>query len=307
MLYHILILPLIATYSFIQFGMCKEEYSQACDEAKYGYVCLFEDICGQAPMNYSYYGARSPYLMDGENVKEGEFPSFAQLRIRLDSTTVRHCSGVIISDYHIVTAGHCVRSAKSGIVNADRVYVSIGTVETLIRRKGYKSLKQAENICTHPDINGNHDMAVVTLKDRIHFDRNVQPACWTFKTSKIAMEGPEAACYQVGAGRIREPSPEIPKNEMTKPIVQKLRVERYTINRGDAIMTFIHPKPSVGSSCPGDSGGPTLCFDHLTRRWRVVAVLSSGYCSHGTWFYNSRLDSDLARLTSEECLPTTIN
>jgi len=287
-------------------GIVADEELQAddtCDQRKYGYFCKFRQTCGnsnQGSQNLD--ETTSGYILSGDNVELGEFPSLAQLHVNYKG----HCSAVIVSDYHLLTASHCVfRGGALDPVVPEDIRIVVGQVKSFLYHekdfsKEYYNQIQVAKVCAHPSGN---DVVILTLKTPLTFDEYVQPACWPFESDKIITKGRASNCYQVGAGyRVRKGSSVRPLE-----VVQKLRVQEHENANNDNSRAFISLRNGTGPGaiCRGDSGGPTLCPESNTGRWTVIGVASRGMlCTHDDpWYLSARLDSELARLTLDECAP----
>jgi len=263
-----------------------------CDDNKYGYLCKFKDMCGRV----SRISTRPPkppqppygaYILGGENLRLAEFPSFAQLVSIMTRTDtyriVQYCSGSIISDYHIVTARHCVHGDTGQAVSTE-VYVGTNRVVVAGEKGGLK----VKTVCTHPE---HLDIAILTLANKLTFDDYIQPACWKF--DEEPMYKANDWCWQVGAGK---------SSVFNVPLIRKMRVRIDTDKSvyRPGYLTLVNDHNAT--VCRGDSGGPLLCLKKDWRRWTVVGVASSGTCKKNfPWYYDTPVDQKLARTTMGSC------
>jgi len=241
------------------------------------------------------------YLLGGEDVRDGEFPSFAQINIVGKGA----CSGVIVSDYHVLTAGHCVWNSKDGLIDAGNVFVLVGTNKNLVKGRDRFANLEVAKICIHPDGVIERDIAILVLREKLQFNTRIQPACWPYLGGSMRVKGYQSLCYQIGIGIIREHDGI--RDGPLKDLVQKLRVYRTIINDNSYGIHYASFKSSGGSGagCVGDSGGPTLCHHERKKRWYVTGIHSGGDCkSSNSTLYNAVLDRSFARMTWDECPPS---
>jgi len=267
----------------------------SCDEDRYGYLCSLRDSCGKTHTESDTENRTIRNIFNGHDVNEGEFPSFVQLKA-VDVSEV-YCSGVIVSEYHVVTAYHCVRNSKNEQIDPSQVTVVAGTIKNIYVETAGTNFKVAK-ICRHPTMNDTTDIALLKLEDKLSFNNSVQPACWPMSGDKIPIAGPNSVCYQVGAGNY-EPSPGARK---VKPLIQKMKVQRFPYKGGFG-KGFLILGRTDSSVCPGDSGGPTLCYDKELKHWTVIAIASRGNCGPSNLVYTIPLYSYVAKFTKDECPP----
>ena len=278
------------------------------------YICRFQQSCGK-----TYH--KEDYITNGQDVAPDEFPSFARIFVITDTGTwprIEECSGVIVSDYHILTAGHCVEESSQEPIIYRSAHVFVGTNK---KDNSLSTPLRVHSICSHPKIIfGNnslimYDMAILTLKEPLKFDKHIQPACWPFEPEKIDA-GDNSVCYQVGAGDTLNVRPDEPG--LNKKLIQKLRVKEIDCPKGELLAgkacMRAHESNASGSVCHGDSGGPTLCLDKKSNRWYVVGsasfvvpdFISEISCPDGSVFIAAVPDNDAMGLSSTNCKPPSV-
>lgn len=259
------IILLLLTIGFSELGTV---HSWFCRGDKPGYMCKFRKTCGKS---YS----RSGYIVEGEDVLAKEFPSLAQLHIGDDT-----CSGVIVSDRHIVTAAHCVVTEFDGQIRIEReenIRVYVGTNRNVKRiinngRQVPVRARTVKRICLpteYPESTA-YDQAVLLLDEPLEFDDFVQPACWAYDTEKLKPDKNQR-CFAVGVGIC---SPNL--NLAEKARAQKGRVNEVDCETSSSSVVKCHKGSSSScTACYGDSGGPILCWNKRSEQWFLVATTSS--------------------------------
>lgn len=274
--------------SFEENGAATEQEERSYDDSEptpatgcSGYTCYFTKFCGRAQNQLSFDSRSSSlaqYIGRGEDQIYGEWPSYARIFIRNTSEPdrLKICGGTIVSDYHILTAAHCVNSA------ALEVEVVLGE-HSLNDRDAYEQKYKVKETCVAPKYvpydtvshpRADYDYTVLTTDRRIKFSPYVAPACLPYGYSRGQTS--YRHCHHIGAGVIRYDTsrPLFPK------VVQKVRVqqescEKYRSNFLPEIHTCYTKSGGEGGSCVGDSGGPVLCLNSRSR-WTVIALASYG-------------------------------
>ncbi|KAI4503887.1 hypothetical protein M0802_001290 [Mischocyttarus mexicanus] len=185
-----------------------------------------------------------------------------------------HCGGVILNEYWIVTAAHCLVQAKH--------YYEIRA--GILRRSSFSPMTQnriAQTIIIHPDYDSNlmrNDVGLIMLDAPLRFNRWVRPAC--FPDEKISgsiwnqVPSTDTMCIVLGWGALKEQGPDIDQlREVEVPILPDCLNIRY-----DSVTEICAGYPEGGSdACQGDSGGPLLCRNPKVDCAHYVA----GIVSHG--------------------------
>ncbi|XP_011502211.1 PREDICTED: chymotrypsin-2-like isoform X2 [Ceratosolen solmsi marchali] len=210
--------------------------------------------------------------MGGNNADIKEFPFLVSLTYIDDNKHT--CGGAIISNYHILTAAHCLFNKHT-----DNDYLVIYSGSTSLKiRSGYEyRLKQ---IFIHPEFNGNklkemmnrHDIAIIEVEGFIEFNEYQQKA-------RLPTENVYASTIATiaGWGLLDFPSiyyPEKLQKTSLKILDNSICRKKLPFNiHEDQLCAF--EKIGVGV-CVGDSGGP------LILNGEVIGVISIGLpCGQG--------------------------
>ena len=261
-----------------------------------GYTCKMASTCGKAPLN-PLAGTRSslePYIMEGQDQIQGEWPSFAWLEI--DHNGPVSCSGVIVSDRHILTAAHCVYENET---RASSVFVDLGVHKLSSSNPSRQKRYRVRSICASPryvriGAGAYQDYAILEVDKPIQFSNYIQPACLPYGFNKNTNY---RHCHAVGAGinGFEDGQPTYPE------VVQKLPVRQVScigVIREKLLNQTLacYKGTSGGHVSLGDSGGPILCFDTAKKRWTVIAILTQ---SREGIDIVTRITDQLARIKSE--------
>ena len=157
-----------------------------CTVKTHGLPCEFITYCGRSP-NF-----KQGYIVNGNDASEGEFPSFVQLRGPTGGT----CGGVIVSDWHVFTAAHCVSridpkeydQRNPQAMHPSLLTVFAGSVMVWPKpdpnRQEFKVAKVCLAKFNRFSVNVHRirfDVAVLRLATKITFNKYIQPACWPYK------------------------------------------------------------------------------------------------------------------------------
>jgi len=189
------------------------------------------------------------------------------------------CGGTIISEKHIVTAAHCIKtldpsSYKIGVGQIRRSRMNYRGVVHVKRHEDY--IHQGVHIFTN-------DIAILTLKEPLDLtDRNVRAACLPARAEFDALKGEE--CIVSGWGRndkYMKNGKAVTADRLYKvklPILSLRRcqmlAEQHDIYGVTRKNICAKDEATVGSSCQGDSGGPFACEQNGV--WTLVGVVSGG-------------------------------
>nr|AQM58418.1 venom s1 protease 48 [Pristhesancus plagipennis] len=212
-------------------------------------------------------------IVGGKPTKVNEYPMMAGF-VYLEKDTI-YCGGTIITQRHIITAGHCLeRKAPTDY----GIFVGHHNYEQE-KIKRHVNLLEPQQFFIHEkyDYYGvlKYDIAVVLMKEPIQFSSIVGPAC--LPKEKIPLEGERLKV--LGWGRIRYNGNLSDVLLKVYLDVHKLELCRddpgtYSIEMDDIhqICTYRRSK----DSCEGDSGGPLLWLDPDTNRYTLVGATSYG-------------------------------
>lgn len=91
--------------------------------------------------------------------------------IRNSKVRQHFCGGALISDRHVLSAGHCLYKHRNG---PDNVYISLGIYNRI--DEGVR--RNIKRITIHPEFNLtslHNDLSIITTYNKIHFNDQIQP------------------------------------------------------------------------------------------------------------------------------------
>lgn len=243
-------------------------------------LCKFEQNCGKAPLNPLTPANLKGYMNGGEDSIYGEWPSFVHVDFQKGGG-IALCGGVLISDRHVLSAGHCANGSDDyPDVRPKDVKVFLGEHERNVIDVHELRSKAVEvcisnNFSDPRKIGSRFDYSVLTLEHPITFNDYIQPACLPYESNQIS----DSHCFVVGLGMTKY-NHFYPNDHSFSTQVQKMQVKRvlcrsWGFRENDRSRHCFTKANGRGDTCGGDSGGPILCLDKR-KRWTVVGLVSYG-------------------------------
>ncbi|MFF5084261.1 S1 family peptidase [Actinoplanes sp. NPDC000266] len=221
----------------------------------------------------------------GENARDGAYPFAVLLTMKGLPTTDggtrdSSCSGALIAERWVITAGHCFRDASGKRVSrpvADETIATIGRIK--VTGKGghdvrVVAVRQSDT----------HDVALAELADPV---TGITPL--RLATTPPA---PGETVRLTGFGLTTRDGEYVP--------VSRLQTGRFRIDHvGDSLLETSGVSPHDETSpCPHDSGGPYF-HERKGQTPVLVAVVSSGPgCPHTGPDHSARVDNINAWITT---------
>ncbi|KAM5288082.1 coagulation factor VII [Ctenodactylus gundi] len=206
-------------------------------------------------------------IVGGRNCRDGECPWQALL---VNEENEGFCGGTILSEYHILTAAHCLHQAK-------RFTVRVGDRDTE-KEEGNEASHEVAAIIKHNRFvleTYDFDIAVLRLRTPITFRRNVAPACLPRRDWAEATLMAQKTGIVSGFGRTHEKG----RLSNTLKMLEVPYVDRNTCKLSSSFtitqnMFCAGYDAELEDACQGDSGGP-----HVTRfrdTYFVTGIVSWG-------------------------------
>ncbi|KAK6622780.1 hypothetical protein RUM43_008623 [Polyplax serrata] len=225
---------------------------------------------------------RGSRIIGGQNAVQGEFPWLVSIK-RLGG---HFCGGTIVNKRWVITAGHCMCSGSSRILE-ERIRVSVGEYD--LKSKNNKTIdKKVLKIHFHPQYQCAKfvdDIALLELENDIHWTKSVGPACLptlNLDTEQYSTYSDRSATT-AGWGWINEKYGEgirpdiLQKVQVT--VVDNEKCRSWYSSQGKKVKILdsqICAGNEIGGrdACWADSGGPLMVME--SERMMVVGIVSTG-------------------------------
>uniref|UniRef100_A0A1A9WAU6 Lectizyme n=1 Tax=Glossina brevipalpis TaxID=37001 RepID=A0A1A9WAU6_9MUSC len=122
---------------------------------------LFNNCCGTHTNTNAI-----PKIINGAEAQAGDYPWVVSVRV----DNVHTCVGSIVSEQHIITAGHCVQDVRSIPIDLDRVNVRVGSIN---QYSGGEIISVSSIVIHNECQNFLHDMSIIKLGKSLEFDSKV--------------------------------------------------------------------------------------------------------------------------------------
>lgn len=248
-----------------------------------GLTCAFEKTCGQADLNpLTPKGSQSGYMVGGVDEVYGEWPHFVRVDINLKEQHFKGlCGGVLISNRHVLTAGHCVvepYDEKTPIkkISAKSFKIVLADHDKDKKDK-FEVTRSVSSVCysknfNDPNFEGSrYDFALLTLAKNVTFNEHIQPACLPYQPLSE-----KAKCFVVGLGITKYAKAQSQfATRIQKMPVARASCKNWGIKHTDRSRHCFTKANAPGDTCGGDSGGPIVCLSKK-KRWTVSGLVSYG-------------------------------
>lgn len=206
-------------------------------------------------------------LVGGAPALRGTWPWIAQIRVlelnRNFRSRIVTCGGVIVSEWQILTAAHCLVRKFSVL----KYEVLIGAVSEYNTERKLITFR-ANQITKHPQYNWTgsgkpvNDIALITLTTKMTFSYDIQPICLPDSKSE-----PSSDCEFAGWGKTG-------KSSRHSQYLNTVRATTWGhCGASPSILCATYHGENSGA-CKGDSGSPIIC--KRNGRKYLAGVLSFG-------------------------------
>jgi len=247
-------------------------------------------LCGEANSNgKSNKKLVSDRIVGGYKTEPGEFPFQVRLNIRSRRGS-GICGGVIIDEYHILTAAHCMTACVSqqlttATLESYSVKATIG--DHSIRSNDGESEIDVEKITPHEKYDAcnfyanDHDIALIKTTERIEYRfttdgyGSINRPCMPSAEGVVYQDGEQVIVS--GWGVTRENSGVLSNilRYVQVPIVNNSRCRETYGSRVTDNHICAGLQSGGKDSCQGDSGGPLVRV--VDNRYELVGIVSFGY------------------------------
>ncbi|XP_065353823.1 transmembrane protease serine 9-like [Cloeon dipterum] len=195
----------------------------------------------------------------GKEVAKGQYPWVAAIFHTSQMGIEFKCSGTLISEIHVVTAGHCViNEYKDGVKGAQDVFVFLNRYQ-LFDFHDEAIAPEISKITTHPyyDMQAQApvaDLAIIRFKHKVTFGPFVKPICLWNPQKSFPSTGKIVGWGSHDYGPVSKRPKEAEVNVIDSNACEKYEgVE--TILSNHTLCAISVQSRTGGSPCYGDSGG----------------------------------------------------
>nr|QHB21572.1 venom S1 protease 28 [Platymeris rhadamanthus] len=218
-------------------------------------------------------------IIGGSDAGKNEWPMMAGIIVKnpVNKVYMHMCGGTIITNWHIVTAGHCIYD-ESGIPKKETELGVILGAHSLkeVDYENPEVLLAPKKLIAHPKYiwPSTYDIAIILMK-KFEFSNIIGPACLPIKRFDFV----GSRLKVIGWGDIdhRGTIPDILKKSTLNGVdTDKCSFYGDLFDKADHYQMCTFQEDRSGQ-CVGDSGGPVLWNDPETNRFTLVALPSFGY------------------------------
>ncbi|GAB6026412.1 hypothetical protein CHUAL_012613 [Chamberlinius hualienensis] len=223
----------------------------------------------------------SKRIIGGETASFGEFPWLAHIRI-----SGQQCGGVLINNFYVATAAHCVRSARLG-----QISVILGEHDLQDTGRYFEPLQNDVFGVTEKRIHPNFlymltqpdrfDLALLRLNRKVLFRDNILPICLP-KHSQVDALGTMAVVAGWGKTdqNVDSRTGTYILQKVYVPIISDEECLKWHEEKGITLLLYPEMmcagyKEGKKDACLGDSGGPLMAVDD--GRWTLIGITSAGF------------------------------
>ncbi|XP_072022814.1 ovochymase-like [Amphiura filiformis] len=249
------------------------------------------NMCGTTPALSNY----KPRIIAGDDASDGAWPWIGSLRYTVPPHMQEHmCGASLVTSTLAITAAHCVDgldiSLKGIIFGSNKLDANSSTTVAV----------QVDKAFIHPDYSRQtyiNDIAVLQLSQAVAWTDYVRPVCLQVADNEVEAY---STCYVAGWGQMYPPDRKMfivsnttHPNDLQEAAMNLVNADEChglmngigSIQVTDADICTQSPN-GLPSACYGDSGGPLMCLDDVTKIWRQVGIVSRGVVCNTTSYPN---------------------
>ncbi|XP_037078295.1 chymotrypsin-like protease CTRL-1 [Pollicipes pollicipes] len=229
-------------------------------------------------------GAAGGRIVNGRPARREEFPWLVGLQTGKYYTAAPKCGGSLITDRHVITAGHCLLHASG--LHPDTTYVLVGAYDWTdrfdVRKSQIVKVQQGFPLSTFNYLQLEGDISVVELEQPIELNPTAYPIC--LPPANLTLDQVKKAVVS-GWGRLVDGGRQPHKNYRTERHLKildhkqcmEVPIMRKMMGSGALTERQICALGDNTDSCQGDSGGPLMWFNEASQRYHLIGVVSFGW------------------------------
>ncbi|XP_011057378.1 PREDICTED: transmembrane protease serine 11D-like isoform X1 [Acromyrmex echinatior] len=223
-------------------------------------------------------------IFNGQKTSTDQWPWLVALFIARNDEYNFQCGGTILSNRHVLTAGHCLTFNSTETIPSNVLIVALGRFKLHEWKEGTVNRKIA-SYKVHPDYvhtgtTSDSDLAILILRTAVEYSPSIRPVCLWSSNSTNLQNIIGKTGYIVGWG----------EDEAGHPYTEEPRMAKVSIASNEDCLwshplfvtitskrTFCAGSPNI--PCNGDSGSGLVLHDETTNRYQLRGVISRSVAS----------------------------
>ncbi|MEE6482424.1 hypothetical protein FKM82_013237, partial [Ascaphus truei] len=209
-------------------------------------------------------------VVNGEDARPYSWPWQISLQYESSGAYYHTCGGSLIAENWVLTAAHCISSART-------YQVVVGEYDRSVKEGAEQIIPvNPKDIFVHPKWDDScvacgNDIALIKLSRTVQINKEVQLGCLPPAGQLLSNDYP---CYISGWGRLYTggPSPDILQQALL-PVVDHAHCTQKSWWGSTVKESMVCAGGDIKSGCNGDSGGPLNC-QAPDGRWYIHGVTS---------------------------------
>ncbi|XP_044261146.1 serine protease gd-like [Tribolium madens] len=230
-----------------------------------------EDSCGVA-------NDIQTLVLKGEKTIENEYPWLVAMFHRQGVSYEFQCTANLITDQHVLTAGHCVWYYKAPLIDKADILLVLGRSDISHWASTGALLRTASQVTPHPNYkqsSGHCDLAIIKMNEKVIFKPTIRPIClWTGDTDLKQFAGVRGVVAGWGKSAEGRNVVAVPR-KVAMPVVSQETCLRSHANFRNLTSetTFCAGNRDGSGPCNGDSGAGFIV--KREGRWFLRGVVST--------------------------------